>query len=354
MSLQNETRPFELYSTCPQSSRVDAAEYRDRVIEVSRWSEEAGCAGMLIYTDNSLVDPWQVAQIVIENTERLTPLIAVQPIYMHPYWVAKQIASLGVMYGRRVALNLLAGGFKNDLIALGDDTPHDRRYDRMVEYATIVAELLKSDKPVTFKGDFYQVENLHLAPSLPAELTPGVLASGSSDAGRAAAATLGASAISYPRPVDELEAEPKAEQPSGIRVGMICREDADEAWAIARARFPEDRRGQILHQMAMKVSDSAWHRQLSEISGADAEETGKNEPSVYWMVPFHNYKTFCPYLVGDYDQVAEELARYFALGYTDLITDIPVEADDLRHANIAIERARKEAGLERAVAPLGL
>ena len=35
--------------------------------------------------------------------------------------------------------------------------------------------------------------------------------------------------------------------------------------AVARERFPEDRKGQITHQLAMKVSDSAWHRQLSEL-----------------------------------------------------------------------------------------
>ena len=43
---------------------------RRRVIEVARWSEDTGCTGILVYTDNSLVDPWLVAQIIIENTER--------------------------------------------------------------------------------------------------------------------------------------------------------------------------------------------------------------------------------------------------------------------------------------------
>src|SRR2546430_4749483 len=34
----------------------------------SRWSEDAGCRGILVYTDNRLVDPWLVAQLIVENT----------------------------------------------------------------------------------------------------------------------------------------------------------------------------------------------------------------------------------------------------------------------------------------------
>jgi len=46
----------------------------------------------LIYTDNGLVDPWLIAQAMITHTERLCPLVAVQPVYMHPYAVAKMVA----------------------------------------------------------------------------------------------------------------------------------------------------------------------------------------------------------------------------------------------------------------------
>ena len=38
-------------------------------------------------------------------------------------------------HGQRLWLNMVAGGFKNDLAALNDDTPHDKRYQRLVEYA---------------------------------------------------------------------------------------------------------------------------------------------------------------------------------------------------------------------------
>src|SRR5579871_5092718 len=113
---------IRIFSTCPQSSDHTAAVYLKQVIDVARWSEEHGCEGILVYTDNRIADPWLVSQIIIENTERLSPLVAVQPIYLHPYSVAKMVSSLGFLYRRRLYLNMVAGGFVNDLTSLDDTT----------------------------------------------------------------------------------------------------------------------------------------------------------------------------------------------------------------------------------------
>lgn len=329
---------IDVFSTCPPSSAVDHQAYLQHVADVVRWSEQSGCKGMLIYTDNSLVDPWLVAQLVIQNTQRLCPLIAVQPIYMHPYAVAKMVASFGYLYGRRMYLNMVAGGFKNDLTALHDTTPHDQRYDRLVEYITIINQLLASPSPVSFAGDFYTVDKLRLTLPLAQALFPGIFISGSSAAGLAAARAVGATAIQYPKPVGDYAAAPPGEHvDAGIRVGIITRGDEEQAWKIAHERFPADRKGQLTHQLAMKISDSVWHQQLSEMSKEDA---GEHNP--YWLVPFQNYKTFCPYLVGSYQRVAEELVRYIAVGYKTFILDIPPDEEELHHINVVFKQASKD------------
>jgi len=49
---------------------------------------------------------------------------------------------------------------------------------------------------------------------------------------------------------------------SGIRVGVIARATADEAWRIALERFPEDRRGQLTHSIrgdAAEVTSCPFH-----------------------------------------------------------------------------------------------
>jgi alkanesulfonate monooxygenase len=281
------------------------------------------------------VDPWSIAQAIITHTERLAPLVAVQPIYMHPYTVAKIVATLAFLYRRRVYLNMVAGGFKNDLEAFGDPTPHDERYARLVEYTTIIKLLLATPGPVTFEGQYYHMTNVKLAPALPPGFMPGVFVSGSSDAGLAAARELGALAVRYPKPVAEYEVTPPPDVALlGIRIGIIAREASADAWSVARARFPEDRKGQITHALAMRVSDSNWHKQLSELG-----ETAAGDGQPYWMVPFENYKTFCPYLVGSYDRVADEIARYVRVGYRTIILDVPAGEDELEHIGIVCERA---------------
>ena len=91
---------LQIYSTCPQSKDVPADRYASAVAETARWSEAAGCTGMLVYTDNGIADPWLVAQTVLTATERLAPLVAVQPVYMHPYTAASMVSSLAYLHGR--------------------------------------------------------------------------------------------------------------------------------------------------------------------------------------------------------------------------------------------------------------
>jgi alkanesulfonate monooxygenase len=324
--------PFELFATCPPSNLGDAATYRAQVAEIARWSEAAGCTGILVYTDNGLVDPWLTAQEILRASTHLAPLVAVQPVYMHPYSVAKMVATLAFLHGRRVYLNMVAGGFKTDLDALDDPTPHDERYARLHEYTRLILDLCAGDV-VTREGRYYRVRNLRLTPPVPEALRPGVFVSGSSEAGLAAARALGAVAVQYPRPPAEAMPAP-ADLRAGIRIGIIARADGAEAWTAARARFPEDRRGQLTHQLAMKVSDSEWHQQLSALGAVPA---GEENP--YWLHPFENYKTFCPYLVGSYSRVAEEVRRYVALGYRTFILDVPASPVELEHIGVVFREA---------------
>ena len=329
---------LELFSTCPASSNTPREQYLDRVADVARWSERHGCRGMLVYSDNRQVDPWLVAQHVIHHTSELCPLVAVQPVYMHPYTVAKLVTSLAWLCGRRVYLNLVAGGFKNDLEALNDSTEHDRRYERLTDYATLIGRLL-SGAAVTHQGAFYGATRLKLTPPVSTELLPGLFVSGSSAAGLAAARAIGATAIKYPRPPGEEESAEEGVR-TGARIGIVAREDSEEAWRVARQHFPPDRRGQLTREMATRVSDSFWHRQIADAAGAGVGVgVGGADAGPYWLEPFEHYQTMCPYLVGSYDEVAGLLARYLELGHEVFILDIPTAEDDLYHARTAFERA---------------
>jgi alkanesulfonate monooxygenase len=322
---------IRLYGTCPPFSALQANDYLRYVAENSKLSEHHGLDGMLIYTDNRVVDPWIVAQAMLGNTERLLPLVAIQPVYMHPYAVAKKVATFANLLGRRIALNFVAGGFVKDLAQLGDSTPHDERYSRLEEYVRIINSLLRNEV-TTSSGTYYSVSGAVVSPQMPIHLLPELFMSGSSDAGAATAKSIGATPVVYPPPPSELGMVAPGKL-RAMRLGILARADRNTAWTEALAKFPADPHGQMLHKTYAATTDSVWHKQISQMPGQPSGRAGGS----YWLEPMRNYKTFCPYFVGSYDDVAADLKRYVALGIDTFILDVLREAD-FAHVQEVFER----------------
>src|SRR5690242_11361904 len=131
-----------IYTTCPSSHQVNAEDYRRRVEEIARWADRANFHGIFVLADNSLMDPWAIAQYIIDRTESLRPLVSAQPLYMHPYNLARIVRTLRFLTGREVELNLVTGGLLNHLRALDCNLDHSRRYDRLAEYGQVIRGLL--------------------------------------------------------------------------------------------------------------------------------------------------------------------------------------------------------------------
>ena len=225
------------------------------------------------------------------------------------------VATLGYLHGRRVDLNMVAGGFRKDLLSLSDDTAHDDRYVRLVEYAQVVRGLLTSSKPFSFEGTYYSLVNARLRPRLDERLLPEFTVSGSSPAGMAAARALGATAVKYPQP-------PQQEAPvlgRWWRPGSVWgyRARHRHRGLGGRTRPVPGRPSRTVdHAVAMSVTDSEWHKQLSA-----RQDGAPSTVDPYWLWPFQNYQTFCPYLVGSYDRVGNELGVYLERGFRTFILE---------------------------------
>jgi len=337
-----EISGIDVYTSSPSETVPSRESYVARLRQAAQWSDRHGCRGMLIYTDNRSSDPWVLAQDVIAHTETLSPLIAVQPVYMHPYAAAQKLAALARVYNRCIDLNFVAGGFQYDLAALDDRLEHDARYERLSEYGSILAKLLKGDR-VTVKGQYYKVFGLKLEWNVSDDLFPRLTVSGSSPAGLKCGQALGAVAVMYPKPVELHQISsssvlfPEAQSAglhTGIRIGILARESAEEAWAEAKVRFPENPSGEAMRKAAVQATDSSWLRQLSTLAD---DKTATRD--VYWLGPFGSLKSFCPYLVGSYDDVASYLSAYLRGGVRLIILDAPRQEQDLNHAYLALERA---------------
>ena len=308
-------RPAEIavYTTCAPSSGIPAGDYPGTVAEIARWSEDAGCTGILVYTDHGLVDPWLVAQTIIGATRSHLPTrrrAAGLHASVHRREdgdVARRTSTSG-----RLHLNFVAGGFRKDLLAFEDALAHDRplRASRGVRVDRAGAP--RQPARVTFSGRYYAVRDLKLTPPLE---------------GRAAAGAYGVRVVRR-RTRGRAHARGDGRALSGAggrgrrsRRGTDADGDQDRhhrprrtartpgVWPASASRRPQG--SDHPRARASGTSDSEWHRQLRPPRARRA----RRRPLLAAPVP--NYQTFCPYLVGSYERVAEEVRRYLDDGRVD-------------------------------------
>lgn len=134
-------------------------------MRLAQFAEDNGFEGILLFEGNDVfVEPWAMAQHIMAATTRSSPLIAVNPVYMHPFTAAKFVSSFAQLHGRKVYLNMITGTAVSDLQGLGDDLSHADRYVRLGEFVALMRQLLASPRPVNFEGRFYLARNLQIRP----------------------------------------------------------------------------------------------------------------------------------------------------------------------------------------------
>lgn len=297
------------------------ADFIRRFGEVVGWADRAGWHGSLIGTSNLLIDPWLLAQLLLQRTGSLRPLIATQPIYEHPFAVANKAASLATLYDRGVDFNFVAGDHPRDRESLNDLVAHDERYARVEEYGAVIRQLLSSSTPTSFSGKYFTVKHLLLTQRPSAEVDFDFLMSGTSAAAREVASKLHACAVQYPsEPGKNKGNTVEGSGRRGIRVGIIARQTSGEAWDAAFQRFPPDAEGEAIRKYVAGASDSEWVRTL-------LEESAEQQNGAYWLSPFRRFQRVCPYLVGSESEVKALLREYLAAGYRTLLIDA-IESED--------------------------
>jgi alkanesulfonate monooxygenase len=266
------------------------------------------------------------------QSRTLEPLIAVNPIYMHPFTAAKMISSFAYLHQRKVWLNLVTGAALTYLDSFYDDLSHDDRYERLLEYALLIDELLAGKGLTCFNGRFYKVTDLQVIPKMPESLRPGYLLAGQSDAARRAASRLNACGMRMLQP----ELQHQLDGARGIHFGVITRSTRDQAWEVARSWFPQDDEGQMMLDLSMQNTDSVWKRKMKLLS-----EDDRLRGNGYWLQPFRNFKADCPYLVGAHSEVADIIAQLIIHGVDTFILDLPAKEQEFEHALAAFRLAHQ-------------
>src|SRR5580693_3432422 len=127
---------------------------------VAKAHENAGFDRALLAFHSTSPDGLQVGQHVLGVTERLNVLIAQRPGFTAPTLLARQLATVDQFSRGRVALHVITGGNAKELRQDGNTLDDkDERYARTSEFLDIVRTQWTSDKPFSYSGKYYQVEN---------------------------------------------------------------------------------------------------------------------------------------------------------------------------------------------------
>jgi alkanesulfonate monooxygenase len=212
--------------------------------QIARAADELGYFGVLLPTGRSCEDSWVIASAMVPLTRKLRFLVAVRPGLSEPSMTARMAATLDRLSEGRVLVNVVAGGDPVEMHGDGVWFGHGERYKATAEYLTVWRQLMQG-QTVDFSGEHVWVEGGRLLYPPVQKPYPPLYFGGSSDAGQDVAAEHCDVYLTWGEPRADVaeklaQAQRRASQRGrrlsfGIRLHVVVRETADEAWREADA-----------------------------------------------------------------------------------------------------------------------
>jgi alkanesulfonate monooxygenase len=293
--------------------------------QIARSAEQLGFEAALTPTGAWCEDAWLTTAMLTEVTERLKFLVAFRPGLVSPTLAAQMAATFQRHSGGRLLLNVVTGGEQTEQEAYGDFLGKAARYERCAEFLDIVTRLWQG-QTVSARGAHLSVKDARLS-RLPSPVPELYFGGSSAEAGPVAARysdvylTWGeppAAVAEKVRWIAGLAAAQGRKVRFGIRLHVIARDTADEAWrqagrliehvspsmieavqaGLARSESEGQRRMRVLHngsQSDLEVSPNLW-------AGVGLLRGGAGTA-----------------LVGSHAEVADRILEYADLGISEFI-----------------------------------
>jgi len=292
--------------------------------QIARSAEQLGFAGALTPTSSWCEDAWVMTAGLSQVTERFKFLVAFRPGLLSPTLAAHMAATYQRISGGRLLLNVVTGGDDAEQRRYGDHLDKQARYRRAAEFLQVVRELW-SGNPVDFTGEFIDVRGAQI---IPAPQWPTIYLGGSSEAAVDVAASWADVYLTWGEPpgavaekLDAVRERAKAagrELRFGIRLHVIARDSAAEAWAQAQRLLDGLSPAAIERAQAIQnESQSEGQRRMTALHGGrtDALEISPNLWAGVGLVRGGAGTA----LVGSYEEVADRIAEYHLLGIDEFI-----------------------------------
>ena len=295
--------------------------------QIAQAADELGYYGVLLPTGRSCEDSWVMASALVPLTEKLRFLVAVRPGLQSPSVAARMAATLDRLSGGRLLINVVTGGDPAELAGDGIFLDHDARYELTGEFLTVWRRLMAGET-VDFVGRHLKVSGSRLIYPPVQQPYPPLYFGGSSGAGQIIAADHVEHYLSWGEPpdqvgqkIEEMRALAAARGRTlryGIRLHVIVRETADEAWRAADdlIRYVDDDKVREAQKTFARFDSVGQQRMVQLHRGSRAEL--EISPNLWAGVGLVRGGAGTA-LVGDPHTVAERIKEYAALGVDSFI-----------------------------------
>jgi len=316
--------PTALATTGARAIRPATLQYLG---QIARGAEQLGFAGALTPTGAWCEDAWLTTAMLAGVTERLKFLVAFRPGQVSPTLSAQMASTFQRLSGGRLLLNVVTGGESPEQRAYGDFLDKEQRYARTDEFLDIVTRLWRGET-VTAAGKHLRVEEARLT-RLP-EPVPDIYFGGSSHAAGPVAARHANVYLTWGEPphavdtklrwMEALAAKEDRTPPRfGIRLHVITRDTADEAWREASRLLDQVDDATIASvQAGLARSESEGQRRMRDLHHGGDRRDLTVAPNLWAGIGLVRGGAGTA-LVGSHAEVADRIEEYASLGISEFI-----------------------------------
>ena len=324
--------------------------------QVAQAADALGYYGVLIPTGKSCEDSWLVAASLVPLTTNLRFLVAFRPGLQPPTLAARMAATLDRLSNGRTLINIVTGGDPVENRGDGLFLDHAQRYEVTREFLDIYTRLINNET-VDYTGAHLNVEGAQILfpPVQPGG--PPLYFGGSSAEAIDVAATQIDKYLTWGEPPAQVaekiaEVRKRAQQADrtvtfGIRLHVIVRETAAEAWAAADRliRHVDDETINTAQKIFSRM-DSDGQRRMSALHQGRRDKL-EVSPNLWAGVGLVRGGAGTA-LVGSPEQVAERIREYQALGIDSFIlSGYPHLEEAYRFAELVMPLLPLAHGYER-------
>lgn len=296
--------------------------------QIAQAADRLGYGGVLIPVGTHCEEPWITAAALVPHTERLRFLAALRPGLGSPTHFARQAAALDRISNGRFLVNLVAGGDARELAGDGIFLTHDERYAQAAEFLTVFNRLLGGET-VDFDGRHIKVRGARQQFPTASGHVP-TWFGGSSDPALDLAARQSDVYLTWGEPVDQVAEKLAAVRARaavlgrdvrfGLRIHLIVRETAAEAWRVAEkliANLSDEAIAAAQRKFATE-SDSIGQRRMTALHHGGRRDKLEIAPNLWAGIGLVRRGAGTA-LVGDPQTVAARLREYQSLGIDTVI-----------------------------------